>query len=113
MDNKIIKDTMVSNETLLLIPKEVLQSGVLNSGNPITQTVLCKWLREIPRTYVTSLPSYRDDTAVKKFFFEIAFSNKLKQMGNKFGYFDTYEEALEKGLQQALKLIIKRDKNAE
>lgn len=70
-----------------------------------TQALLQKWLREIHSTYVTSLPSYSDNSDKKKHFFEIAFQNTIKQMGDKFGYFDTYEQALEVGLLEALKLL--------
>lgn len=108
MPSSIIKDTMVSRETLLLIPDDVLQSGILNSGNHITQTILAKWLRDIHSMHVTSMPSYRGDMEVKQHFFELLFRGTVKQMGNKFGYYETYEEALEVGLQQALKLVITR-----
>jgi hypothetical protein len=111
MDENTIKDTMVSKETLLLIPSDVLQSGILNSGNHITQTVLAKWLREIENIHVTSMPSYIGNKKAKKHYFELSFMSKVMQMGNQFGYYDTYEEALELGLQQALKLVVKRIEN--
>jgi arginine repressor len=111
MPNRVIKDTLISNETIALIPQEVLQSGILNSGKVITQTVMAKWLREIHAMHVTSMPSYIGNKEAKKHYFELSFMGKVMQMGNQFGYYDTYEEALETGLQQALKLVVKKIEN--
>lgn len=71
-----------------------------------TQSLLQKWLRDVHNIYVVCIPSYLDDNLVKeRFFFEISFERKTTQLGHKHGYYDTYEEALEIGLVEALNLI--------
>jgi len=72
-----------------------------------TQSLLQKWLREVHLTHI-----YMDMTGSERFtlcFRHIDgegkhWSHTYKEEGG-YVYFDTYEEALEKGLQEALKLI--------
>ena len=70
-----------------------------------TQSLAQKWLREVHKIYVTSLQTYVGDDIDKKHYFEISYGKHLKQMGDKYGYFDTYEAALEVGIFEALQLI--------
>lgn len=71
-----------------------------------TQPLLQKWLREKHGIHVTPIPSYTDDTFNKKYFFEIAVERHIKLNKDMFNYyFKTYEEALEQGLLEGLKLI--------
>ena len=70
-----------------------------------TQSLLQKWLREIHHIYVTALPTYTGSAEIKRCFFEISFKNKTMQFSDMYGYFDTYELALETGLQEELNLI--------
>lgn len=68
-----------------------------------TQSLLQKWLRDTHNIYLTVIPSYTDDNLLKsKYYFEIFHIRKLKQFH---GDFKTYEEALEEGLQTALKQL--------
>lgn len=73
-----------------------------------TQSLLQKWLREVHNLFVWIFPENNGET----FGWEIdeAFKDKYKELPE--GDYDlteynykTYEEALEKGLQEALKLI--------
>ena len=74
-----------------------------------TQSLLQKWLREVHNVYVVSRPSNTDDGLKKsKFVSEIYFNHRMRGLygqHNVVDYFSSYEEALEKGLQEALKLI--------
>ena len=65
-----------------------------------TQSLLQKWLREVHEIYVITRPYKMSDKY--KFFVTISSNEDNPTFENKF---DTYEEALEKGLQKALKLI--------
>ena len=70
-----------------------------------TQSLLQKWLREVHN--VSMLPSFNDNNADCYYYFihtntKKAYSNRICSL--KMDY-STYEEALEKGLQEALKLI--------
>lgn len=68
-------------------------------------TLIQKWLRDEHKKYLTVIPSYSDNRDNKKCFFEIAYGNKVKQLGDTYGYFDTVELALFEGIGEALKLI--------
>ena len=86
---------------------EIMHSNILDGDNcsAPTQGLLQKWLREVHNMYVTAMPSYGDNGKNKKCFFEIFKERRLKQYGDIYSYFPTYEETLEVGLQEALKLI--------
>ena len=64
-----------------------------------TQSLLQKWLRETRLVNNYSIVVTVHFTSFSQYWFDI---NNGKKTGDKF---DTYEEALEKGLQEALKLI--------
>jgi len=125
---KLAKEKGFNELSVLVVynPPKISESGTLTKGiytkrtydyykespkdnieriHLVRQTLLQKWLREVHNIYVTALPSYADNNKNKKCFFEIAYDNKLKQMGDKYSYFETHEEALEAGLQEALNLI--------
>lgn len=67
-----------------------------------TQSLLQKWLREVHNIYVE--PFVLTDTKDLSFTCSIAKGTKLID-ANQIDEYDTYEEALEVGLQEALKLI--------
>jgi len=74
------------------------------------QSQLQKWLREKHFIYVSVIPSYVGNDSKKRLYFELSFGSKIRQVTGS-GYKETYEEALEEGLIQALKLIKKINHN--
>ena len=68
-----------------------------------TQSLLAKWLREEHNIHVTSQIGNLD--FINTYHYEIRYIDKNKFMCKVNGNFKTYEEALEIGLQKALKLI--------
>ena len=68
-----------------------------------TQSLLAKWLREEYNIHVTSQIGNLD--FINTYHYEIRYIDKNKFMCKVNGNFKTYEEALEIGLQKALKLI--------
>ncbi len=68
-----------------------------------TQSLLQKWIRDVHNIYTTVIPSYVNNELVKDaFLFENPHLKKVNQCKN---YYPTYEEALEHGLIEALKMI--------
>ena len=63
-----------------------------------TQSLLQRWLREKHNIHINVTPS-ADYTAYK------AFVHKASYLTVKYEYYNTYEQALEKGLEEGLKLI--------
>jgi len=78
-----------------------------------TQSLLQRWLREIHNIYVESYHDLTSDGTKIQFYTSWGFLQQKDKNGNKNvnGWYDeyndwkTYEEALEIGLQEALKLI--------
>lgn len=68
-----------------------------------TQSLLAKWLREEYNIHVTSQIGNLD--FINTYHYEIRYIDKNKFMCKVNGNFKTYEEALEIGLQEVLKLI--------
>ena len=68
-----------------------------------TQSLLAKWLREEHNIHVTSQIGNLD--FISTYHYDIRYIVKNKFMCKVKGNFKTYEEALEIGLQEALKLI--------
>ena len=68
-----------------------------------TQSLLAKWLRERYNIHVTSQIGNLD--FINTYHYEIRYIDKNKFMCKVNGNFKTYEEALEIGLQESLKLI--------
>ena len=83
-------------------------------GNKPTQSALQRWLREVHSIYITALP-FRDvenEVELCWYYTLVEDSEELNDilcneshLGASDNNFNTYEEALEKGLQEALKLI--------
>jgi len=79
----------------------------------LTQSLLQKWLREVHNIYVESYHDLTSDGTKIQFYTSWGFLQQKDKNGNQNvnGWYDeydnwkTYEEALEKGLQEALKLI--------
>lgn len=67
-----------------------------------TQSLLQKWLREVHNIHVAPLPSYNK---FGQYTCEVVFKIGDIQDSIQLDYYDSYEEALEIGLQVALKLI--------
>lgn len=68
-----------------------------------TQSLLQKWIRDVHNIYTTVISSYVNNELVKDaFLFENPHLKKVNQCKN---YYPTYEEALEAGLIEALKMI--------
>ena len=78
-----------------------------------TQFLLQRWLREVHNIYVESYHDLTSDGTKIQFYTSWGFLQQKDKNGNRNvnGWYDeyndwkTYEEALEKGLQEALKLI--------
>ena len=68
-----------------------------------TQSLLAKWLRERYNIHVTSQIGNLD--FINTYHYDIRYIDKNKFKCKVKGNFKTYEEALEAGLQEALKLI--------
>ena len=68
-----------------------------------TQSLFAKWLREKHEIYVTSQIGNLD--FINTYHYDIRYIDKNKFICKVKGNFKTYEEALEAGLQEALKLI--------
>lgn len=81
MTNNYYKDKLLDNKDLIAAP---------------TQSLLQKWLREVHQIDVIII-----NTQFGQYWFRLDATTKAGQ-SNKY---DTYEQALEKGLQKALKLI--------
>ena len=73
------------------------------SDKRISQSLLAKWLREEHEIYVTSQIGNLD--FINTYHYDIRYIDKNKFTCKVKGNFKTYEEALEAGLQAALKLI--------
>ena len=81
------------------------RSGVLESQDILapTQSLLTKWLRKEYSIHVTSQIGNLD--FISTYHYDIRYISKNKFMCKVKGSYKTYEEALEAGLQEALKLI--------
>ena len=64
-----------------------------------TQSLLQKWLREVYNIHIAILPKILPSNEIKYYCFKGKIKKDFKDLYN------TYEEALEKSLQEALKLI--------
>jgi hypothetical protein len=82
--------------TSALIDKNRGAIGLNNECNIPTQSLLQQWLREVHNLHIEISRTYTTGLYVYQYFIDT--ENQL------FG-FQTYEEALEKGLEEALKLI--------
>ena len=79
--------------------------GYIENFSAPTQSLLAKWLREKHEIYVTPRESYAFDQTLE---FVCSVNNIFVNHGNNdepINRFKVYEDAYEKGLQEALKLI--------
>ena len=89
------------------------QKGYLETFSAPTQSLLQRWLREVHNIYVESYHDLTSDGTKIQFYTSWGFLQQKDKNGNRNvnGWYDeyndwkTYEEALEIGLQEALKLI--------
>ena len=89
------------------------QKGYLETFSAPTQSLLQRWLREVHNIYVESYHDLTSDGTKIQFYTSWGFLQQKDKNGNQNvnGWYDeyndwkTYEEALEIGLQEALKLI--------
>ena len=89
------------------------QKGYLETFSAPTQSLLQRWLREVHNIYVESYHDLTSDGTKIQFYTSWGFLQQKDKNGNQNvnGWYDeyndweTYEEALEVGLQEALKLI--------
>lgn len=89
------------------------QKGYLETFSAPTQSLLQRWLREVHNIYVESNHDLTSDGTKIQFYTSWGFLQQKDKNGNRNvnGWYDeyndwkTYEEALEIGLQEALKLI--------
>ena len=72
---------------------------IIDTYSTTTQSLLQKWLREEHKIHIVIMPCIIPSNEVKYYIF----TGKLKWDWAEL--FDTYEEALEVGLQEALKLV--------
>lgn len=91
---KLKKNTHYSDLTESLDSLGVGGAVVVHHYYAATQSLLQKWLREVHKINVYCLPTEINDS---KWYHNIASSFRV--------YTGNYEEALEQGLQEALKLI--------
>jgi hypothetical protein len=102
-----MKDELVTIETAKLAKEKGFSSeSYLEPSNYCitpTQSLLQRWLREVHNIHVEI---WFDNTQLDGFPYLYEIYNQQNQEGDINGhYFDNYEEALEEGLQEALKLI--------
>lgn len=104
-------------ETGIISQSEYFKFPLMNNGDKIavlqkdyihtilrpTQSLLAKWLREKYNIHITSQIGNLD--FINTYHYEIRYIYKNKFACKVNGNFKTYEEAYEKGLQEALKLI--------
>ena len=76
--------------------KKNINAGYISAP---TQSLLQKWLREVHNIHIAVLPKILPSNEIKYYCFKGKIKKDFKDLYN------TYEEALEKGLQEALKLI--------
>ena len=107
-----MEDTLITFETAKLAKEKGFkikgnQAGfTMNKPECLdfpTQSLLAKWLREEYNIYVTSQIGNLD--FINTYHYDIRYIDKNKFICKVKGNFKTYEEALEAGLQEALKLI--------
>lgn len=118
-----MKEEFISFETAKLAKEKGFKEVIFESDgtgnltriyNVPTQSLLQKWLRENHKKFVKTHPVYRDEKVQWEyviFFLDDpllsgtdGFKNRMSLLDYPY-YWETEEEALEKGLQKALKLI--------
>jgi len=109
-----MKEELVKFETAVLAKEKGFESykncitfpstikDFKKSNLAVTQSLLQKWLREIHNIDIMIIPKYKD---LGKFYGCILEVDNKKTISNLGSNFKNYEEALEKGLLEGLKLI--------
>ena len=101
-----MEDTRITFETAKLAKEKGWNGDFVESHKIFTtQSLLAKWLREKHKIYVTPRESYAFDQTLE---FVCSVNNIFVNHGNDdepINRFKVYEDAYEKGLQEALKLI--------
>jgi hypothetical protein len=77
-----------------------------NTCNRPTQALAARWLREKHKIHVGADMAYSKLVA-EKWIYQIRFTDSIGNPYKCVGWFNNYEEALEAGLQEAIKLIKK------
>ena len=77
-----------------------------NTCNRPTQALAARWLREKHKIHVGADMAYSKLVA-EKWIYQIRFTDSIGNPYKCVGWFNDYEEALEAGLQEAIKLIKK------
>jgi len=102
MKNDVMKEQLISFETAKLCPQNAPVAWNLCGDKPIvmspTQSLLQKWLRENHDLHIMIHCAYTDKTETKIIYYR--WNQRITSND-----FDTYEQALEYGLQEALKSI--------
>ena len=94
-----------------ITPHSYLRSSVkdqLHLALAPTQALLQKWLREVHNIHIYIIPDYKSRNNEKKiiWIYDLEFLNPIKEYGSPTKKeYNSFEEALEIGLQEALKLI--------
>ena len=101
--DELEKDSILINDGRCIV--SLWEDRNLTIGNILapTQSLLQKWLREKHKLH-TSL-YLQESTYLHRWRVKVFYLDKLEDPNIHFWDFDTYEEALEKGLQGALNLI--------
>lgn len=73
-----------------------------------TQALAARWLREKHKIHVGADMAYSKLVA-EKWIYQIRFTDSIGNPYKSVGWFNDYEEALEAGLQEAIKLIRSKD----
>lgn len=109
MPDKFFDEGLVKNTSILRMPRCSPHTPEFNYQEidiyyAPTQALLQKWLREVQLLHIVALPSKLDDG--KWYYHRFDLSNLERDSEPELvDTYDTYEEALELGLQIALKLI--------
>ena len=108
-----MKEQIISIKTAKLVNEKGFDLNAhTNSKASPTQSLIQKWLREEHKTDVQPICTYEQ---FRYYHLGIIFINDKKQVDSVIlkdegmptnRLFDTYEEALEEGLQEALKLLV-------
>lgn len=92
---------MVPNKGPVVAHKALAGTEFPQIADVHTQSLLQKWLREVHSLSV-KIDDYITNSRVR---YDYSVSDLGSQEDNPIGVFETYEEALEQGLQEALSLI--------
>jgi len=102
-----MEEQLISKETAILAKEKGFDLyNHLKNGNPPTQSVLQKWLREEHKIYIMVYVMEDSDGIIYHEFGLKQVVNWLSDKSCKPAKFNTYEDALEFGLQKALTFVL-------